>query len=395
MKRRGSLLLHLLTGESGPAWQMVHRSSGENQGITGLMPFPCPVDPKEIIISFDTLPRPVTITSLRTWGADICARLFPETIIRELSGYDDGDILFMVPPEWADVPFEIFSLPNGLLGESFLVGTIIRTAIAMLPAKQHSNKGDMLIIADPSARLQSACAEGENLKNFAMKKKQPVRLLTQADREKLLADIPNASIVHFAGHSDAPPDSGICGWEVSNGKRFDAGDIREAGTGVAMPWLVFSNSCYGGSAKADAGLSGIAGAFLAAGVPQVIGPVCAVNDSAAANCSISFYEYLFKGMSAAQALRSMKRSFPSGPAGTAPLLYRLFGDPLYRGPVRPDFVEDTFDRHARKLPSLKKVILTAIAVLLLAVGIFVVAVNSCDPNSVIYIPAKEPPHKSP
>jgi hypothetical protein len=81
------------------------------------------------------------------------------------------------------------------------------------------------------------------------------------------------------------------------------------------------------------GLSGIAGAFLSAGVQQVIGPFCKLNDVQAKRCTMSFYSCLFKGKNAAQALTSLRKKIPEG-AGVTPLFYRLFGDPRYREPTK-------------------------------------------------------------
>ena len=63
------------------------------------------------------------------------------------------------------------------------------------------------------------------------------------------------------------PDVHSTGWALENGMLFDIADIENIGANQPVPCLVFSNSC---DAATCSGLSGIAGAFLNAGIPGLL-----------------------------------------------------------------------------------------------------------------------------
>lgn len=349
MKRRCSLRIDLLTKESSVSWQVFDRLTGVNDGITRTITATKQPDPQKIIDSFNNAVTKaheccnyqVGLGFLQAWGSNACKEIFPDEITRKLSTYDCGDILFMVPLGWADFPFELIYLQKRFLGQRFHIGTIINTGAPQGPEKQYNHGGDLMIIVDSSDSFRSTCCEGENLKNNAKSRKRQVRLLMQADREKLFAGIPRASIVHFAGHSGPDHEYDKAGWVLGNGKYFSTDDIMKIGESPVLPWLVFSNSCNAGKILVNSGLSGIAGAFLSAGIHQVVGPFCKLNDIQAKYCTSFFYKFLFKGQSASQALVSLRKMCP-WEAGLTPLFYRLFGDPLYRESTKKSLWRQVF-----------------------------------------------------
>ena len=106
--------------------------------------------------------------------------------------------------------------------------------------------------------------------------------------------------------------------------------MEKIGESSQPPWLVFSNSCYAGNTGGDTDFSGIAGAFLKAGVSQVIGPVKKVNDIDALNFAKIFYSFLFKGMNPSESLLAAKQqNMKEGSRGITSFLYRLYGDPCF------------------------------------------------------------------
>lgn len=339
MKRQCALRLDLVPGEASLAWQMFDRLTGVNGGIARTIPVSHHGNPDKIVASFNDIivnamngsNQELALASLRAWGSRACKDIFPEEMLRKLSSYDGGDLLFMVPLQWADLPFEILYLSGSFLGERFQIGTIITTGISQGPEKQYNHGGDLMIITDASQRLKSVCREGESLRGIAIKRKRQVRFILKADARKLIAELPEASIVHFAGHSGPDQKYRTAGWRLGEGNYFDTDDIIKTGASPVLPWLVFSNSCDGGRIMVNSGLSGIAGAFLTAGVHQVVGPYCKLNDMQARCCTMAFYAALFKGKSVAQALTSLRKNRPDG-AGVTPLFYRLFGDPRYVEP---------------------------------------------------------------
>lgn len=340
MKHRCSLRLDLLTGESKLIWQVFDRVNGRNGGIARTISTSHLVDHGKIIKSFKDaiLKSPVgstdqqVLASLHAWGKSACKEIFPDEIQRKLSSYDCGDVLFMAPIQWADFPFELIYLQNSFLGQRFLIGTILNSGVSQTDEKHYNQKGDLMIIADSSEILQSVCRERECLKNIAINRKRQVRLILKANVQKLITEIPGASIVHFAGHSGPDQKYDTAGWRLGDEHYFDTDDIVKIGESPVLPWLVFSNSCDGGRIMINPGLSGIAGAFLSAGVHQVVGPLCKLNDIQAKSCTLLFYSRLFRGRSAAQVLTSLRKRCPKE-AGITPLFYRLFGDPRFREPA--------------------------------------------------------------
>ena len=79
----------------------------------------------------------------------------------------------------------------------------------------------------------------------------------------------------------------------------------------------------------DVELSGIAGAFMRAGVAQVIGPAVQINDREAGAFAERFYGFLFKGGNAGEALLMARRKLAEDNSAVTPLLYRLYGDPCF------------------------------------------------------------------
>ena len=341
MKRHCSLRLDLLPGESDLSWQVFDRLSGANGGIIRTISASTTISPEKIIESFTTsviktcngAHQQTIQAALRAWGSTACKEILPDEIRRKLTAFDGGDVLFMVPLEWADFPFEILHIPTGFLGQRFQIGTIINSGVPQGPEKHFNQAGDLMIITDFSENLQSVCSEGASLKSAAVNRKRQVRLVMQADNQKLAAEIPLASMVHFAGHSGPDQEFATAGWRLGQGNYFDTNAILGTGTSPVLPWLVFSNSCDGGRIMVNPGLSGIAGAFLSAGVQQVVGPFCKLNDVQAKRCTIGFYYWIFRGKSAAQALMLLRRKSPEG-TGLTPLFYRLFGDPRFTEPAK-------------------------------------------------------------
>lgn len=341
MIRRCSLRLDLLTVESKLTWQVFDRLTGKNGAIARTIPIFEVSDSRHFFNSLDNIIEKISnninmqtcLALLRAWGSKTSKEIFPNEIINMLSLCDCGDILFMVSLDWADFPFELMYMQNRFLGQKFHIGTIINTGFSKGADNNYNQKGDLLIITDSSEKLKSVCHEGECLKSIAVKRNRQVRLVMKADNYKLNSGIPEASIVHFAGHSGPDLQHSKAGWKLGKENYFDTDDMIKLGACTMLPWLVFSNSCDGGRISVDPGLSGIAGAFLYAGVHQVVGPFCKLNDMQAKCCTIQFYKSLFKGKSAAQALTSLRNKCTQE-VGLTPLFYRLFGDPRYREQIK-------------------------------------------------------------
>ncbi len=386
MNKRCSLRLALSQTNDQWTWELFHRnhSSGLNQSIVASLPLPGKSTPSKIFSLFAKSIKTASRVKLQACGINAAKEILPKEIQTELEQASGGDVLFVVPPEWASVPFEMFSLGKYFLGEKYRMGTIIKIQENLLPPKNIPIENKMLIIADPAGNLESAYKEGEELKNFAQRNKQSVHLLTSGNKTKIYNEIVESGFIHFAGHSVHTGEKHSTGFLLNDNTLFDLGDIIRIGEKPIVPWFIFSNSCHAGDIRGDQDLSGIAGTFLQAGVSQVIGPIKKVNDEDALAFAKTFYELLFKGMNPSEALFGAKQKSVKNTNGSiTPLLYRLFGDPCFsyfKKQPETDFHRDT--KIGKKF-NLKKGILLVISLALISLLLYLLW-----PSSITYIPAK-------
>lgn len=389
MSRYISLKLDIVATDTGWGWQIFHRSSGSNQSIVGIRPFPVDISADSIKRMVDNSISSGGLTQLRACGAEIYGKIFPKEIFQEIESSDSGDILFVVPPEWADIPFEIIYTSRGYLGCLFKVGTIINVQSGNRPENKHCvASGSLLIISDPAGDIASAREEGFALKEVARKDGKQVHLLLSADKSKICHAIEDSSIVHFCGHSFCTDDAQTGGWQISSNTLFDLSDMEFIGTRPTVPWIVFSNSCYGGDCGGKENLSGIAGAFLKAGVAQVIGPIAKINDQEALSFARLFYGHLFKGQMPSSALLGAKQKTEGRHINSCShLFYRLYGDPCYSPPIFDSNGENLIDNTNK--PRLRRAIIIITIVFVLFIALVIILTGKCDENNIMYFPASQ------
>jgi hypothetical protein len=331
MKKRCSLKLDLIRDGENWSWRIFHRTGSPNPSIDFKISMPKNISPSEILLSLNNTLDIPDIVKIRAWGNQIWNSIFPQSIMSEIESYTGGDILFYMPPEWANIPFELCYIPSkGFLGKIFQIGTIIRLQTENTVRKEKPPHNKMLIIADPAENLPSAHREGMHLKQFAKKSGFEIQLIASGQRSKILDAIKTSSIVHFAGHSFNMENPHSTGWEIGPDMVLDLIAIEKIGEGLSVPWLIFSNSCHASNCGEGSNLSGIAGAFLKAGASQVVAPIRRVNDREALEFAKSFYKYLFTGITPAESSRAAKHEIQKrNPDSITHLLYRLFGDPRF------------------------------------------------------------------
>ena len=131
----------------------------------------------------------------------------------------------------------------------------------------------------------------------------------QATRENFLRLAVSSDVLHFAGHAvvdlDAPRRSVLL-FADATGKSLDPlslGELFDAGLGNSS--LVVLSACRAQDSLADEreGILGIAGAFVAAGVPEVLASPIDVDDELVAPVMVAFHNHYKKNRSAAIAFR--------------------------------------------------------------------------------------------
>jgi CHAT domain-containing protein len=165
-----------------------------------------------------------------------------------------------------------------------------------------------LVIGDPAltsdvARLPYAAVEARTVAStYGV---EPL-IGNRATLSEFLARAPESALIHYAGHARASSDD-------ADGQLLLAGSGQEGALGsteiarLSLPKtsLVTLAACgtFRGSAERIEGMSSVARAFIAAGVPYVVGTLWDVPDQNTADLFISFHRHLHLGRSPAAALR--------------------------------------------------------------------------------------------
>ena len=130
-----------------------------------------------------------------------------------------------------------------------------------------------------------------------------------ATRENFLRMSLSSDVVHFAGHAvvdlEAPRRSVLL-FADSSGKALvplSLGELLDAGIG--RPRLVVLSACRAQDSLADdrEGLLGLSGAFVAAGVHEVVASPLDVNDDVVAPVMVAFHRHYRKDRSAVTAFQ--------------------------------------------------------------------------------------------
>jgi CHAT domain-containing protein len=136
----------------------------------------------------------------------------------------------------------------------------------------------------------------------------------EVTKERFLLEARQSTVVHFAGHAvSSATDPGlsflVLGATDSGQGPLYADEIS------SRPWpatqLVVLSACstaQGAGTDAE-GIQGLARAFLAAGVPAVVGTLWEVEDRTAQEISVRFHREYARGLDPASALRAAQLSF--------------------------------------------------------------------------------------
>ena len=366
MKKSISLHCEISLNENKWVWKIFHRRGSGNASISRLLPFPQQISPAEAISSIQQ-GKLLNRTDYARFGASLYRNIIPREFAALLNQATGGDCLFIVPPQWAIVPFELLYDNNGFWGDRFILGTVILLPETNFEQIQKNNSPLTFgIIADPANDLPEAYEEGVSIRNFLRSHKQNVRMISSGLPEKISEILSGNSVVHFAGHSEFSESSGRFGWKLKNGELFDLTG-KDKKNLWNPPSLVFSNSCEAACTSNE--LAGVAGAFMQSGVAQIVGPFTRVADKEAQQCAAVFYEKFLQSMHPAQALLLMKKICSDS---TASLVYRLFGDPCwtFSKPVLSE-VEHGHNVTKKRKKTKPVLLVTAIIIFILLVLLFI------------------------
>lgn len=181
-------------------------------------------------------------------------------------------------------------------------------------------RGDRLLLVTSDARtgldpLGHLLRERQGLQ--AMYAQHALLLDAEATPARFLEHAGAADVVHYGGHARAASDAAEAALLLAGGSELRASQIAAAR--LARPKLVVLAACNtmtsGGS-----GLEGapdLSRAFLAAGVPAVVGTLWRINDAEAATLFVAFHERVRAGTPAPAALREAQLAMLRGSAAEA------------------------------------------------------------------------------
>ncbi|MBF0430949.1 MAG: CHAT domain-containing protein [Fibrobacteria bacterium] len=280
------------------------------------------------------------VNALRDWGDRGFVEFLPGELQKIISEMEKGTLLWFLCCETAlTFPWELLHDGNDFINRKLACGRIVEGNGSGARSLPNPNK-KVVILADLAGNLPEAYEEGlyindllaehSRLKSSASLLSSKPELVTEAGRESVLYNLQTAGFVHFCGHSQSTGRDNESGWILSNNERLNLNDIRELGKRDKVPALVISNSCSSsdGGAYSCETFSGIAGAFLSAGVAGYIGTICAIEDKAAREFAALYYPSLSTEKTFAQALHSLQRNLPVDNPLWA--VFRYYGDPEYQ-----------------------------------------------------------------
>jgi CHAT domain-containing protein len=179
----------------------------------------------------------------------------------------------------------------------------------MLSARRPVNGPQMLVIADPARpdrqNLSGAHAEAQALKNIYHA--AVVLEGGAATVQRFLADAPRFPLIHFAGHGAAGSAGAqpalLFAADATGHDRIWAPDIAQLDLRHTDLVVLAGCETFLGDTAAVEAMPSMAGAFLQAGVPAVVGTLWRIEDEAAARFFKRFYRRLRSGMSPSAAIR--------------------------------------------------------------------------------------------
>jgi len=310
---------------------------------------------------------PGLIDDLKKNGRILWDELFSRQVKERLKLSGVRGLVLFFDEELVGVPWELLYDGSDFLGLKFNLGRLIRTKYQDPPAsfRGHTAKLKMLILANPTADLDSAYLEGINIKNQFDRSRKDLSIdfkSTHIDTLYVKKTLREYDIVHFAGHCEYDrEDLQNTGWVLSD-RRFTTRDILAMGEGQQMPGLVFSNGCHTARVLKDGADRdyqeknySLASAFLFSGVRHYIGAVHKIEDPVSFSFAREFYSRLIKGDPVGECVRQarLRLVVDYGMNSGHWARYILYGDPdffFFKGgeKARPASVSGVADAIGRK-----------------------------------------------
>jgi hypothetical protein len=240
---------------------------------------------------------------------------------RQQAGAEIVHLQLQLPRDLLHYPWEIVRDRHGTLGTRYAVARQVFVDVGLSGGQRvrrapRRERLRVLIIGNPAgANLPWAQREAEEvLRTFRALQQESGFIDIDAD-EDVFIGVPVAvtdlrewlrsgryDVVHFCGHAHfdaARPERSA--WVLSDGM-LEAEQIRNTlRQSDSPPWLVYANACSAGREQSEGpflqDVTGLASAFVNAGVAAYVGPLWPIRDSPACDLATHFYDQLVVGRS--------------------------------------------------------------------------------------------------
>lgn len=244
-----------------------------------------------------------------------------DSLIRPLglASHKDGSLV-IVPDRWlAQLPFAaLFDRKAGQYLIEQRTVTMVPSATLLMKGSRKPRGEPRDILAVGVTRSGSFAgrtldrlphAEPEAKKVAALYEQPEVLLEEEATKENFLHLSVSKDVLHFAGHAvvdlESPRRSVLlfAGNSADSLEPLTLGELFDAGLGDAHLVVLSACRAQDGLAEDREGVLGLAGAFFAAGVPEVLASPWDVNDRSAVPVMVAFHREYRKHRSAGVAFR--------------------------------------------------------------------------------------------
>lgn len=277
---------------------------------------------------------------LQEVGTLILTSLFPKSIQSQLLRLEG--VHLAISTDDPEVPWEFVWTEQGCLARRVAVArrvVVESTASDVSPPER--GRMEMLIVTNPTSDLEAAEREGNRIRDILAG--DPLIRVTTLNREEATARRlfktlrgSRFDVFHYAGHVTQRAD----GHDDEFQLELASGPVSArylAGRFSVPPEIAFINGCQSGSSTSPHGrrvtmsantrmVTGMAEAFLSAGVRSYVGTLWDVEDLAASRLATSFYQEVVAGATMGSALLKGREAVAAdGPLAWA--AYVLFGQP--------------------------------------------------------------------
>jgi CHAT domain-containing protein len=319
---------------------VIHYAIGEDQAVAWVTKrdattaTPLPVKGRALAILIDRHRRLLDRNGSKDSILSSARDLYTALIAPLAPAIDGVSSLAIVPdPALAGVSFSALNNPSTgkYLIESKSVAMAPSGALLAESAARARSRGVLLIGADRPEGMPALPWVGNEIERLSAVY-DGATVLTGADatRERLLAEAPRASVIHFAGHAFGNPANPLMSRLVLHRGRdgrseLYAYELSRLDVTAATVVLAACETGYAGSGtRDDDGVLAMARPFLARGARAVVATYREVQDSAAPELMEQFHERLKSGMTPARAWQATATAAIGSGTSPAWMAYAVF-----------------------------------------------------------------------